>query len=336
MRWVLLICFICCGCSLSSKKVQEFRGIAMTIPYHIIVSAPANPSLESLIQTTFAEIDATYNYWNPDSELSSLNRWKSQKPFQCSEQLWSLLQWCDRFVLYSNALFDPTIAPLQRAWRESLEKNTIPSRKSLQALQKKLGWEQLLFLNNRKIIKKNPLTTLDLGGIAKGYAVDLLVERLSTLCSSLYVEWGGEIRVQGNHPEGRPWKIGIRDPVQPKKIVTTIELTDAAIATSGNYLQYWEIEENGKQKKLSHIMNTQTQKPYEITSTKINSVTVQASSCLAADAIATILLMTENQKQATDLIAKKLQSTFPELRCWIFSSQQLQEEELSIRTRYKK
>ena len=138
--------------------------------------------------------------------------------------------------------------------------------------------------------KDHPLVALDLCGAVKGYAVDLLVEKLKKLnLKSLYVEWGGEIKTFGSHPHERAWKVAIFG------LDEKLELTNLACATSGNYLQNWQEGE----KTVTHIIDPFNNKPLEVTDTSIASVTVLAEDCLQADALATSLMLFPSKDEAT-------------------------------------
>ncbi len=147
--------------------------------------------------------------------------------------------------------------------------------------------------------KEKNETKLDLGGVAKGYGVDLILERLQENgFHNIYVEWGGEIRVAGRHPANRPWKIAILGGEE-------MELNDEAIATSGSYQQNWIIDGV----LYTHITDPKTQKP--LTNPPITSASVRTPTCMEADAIATALMLIPSIKKAEDWAAQK------ELAVWL-------------------
>jgi thiamine biosynthesis lipoprotein len=170
------------------------------------------------------------------------------------------------------------------------------------------------------IVKPDPRTGFDLGGIAKGHGVDLLVERLAQIgFTSVYVEWGGEIRTKGLHPDGRPWKIGIRHPHNANSVLQIIETKDAALATSGDYFQYWTITVNGEKKLFFHVFDLKAGRPLQATGSSLASVTIQQESCLAADAIAKTFLFASTKEEAIKIFTQCILPSFPTAKAWMFS-----------------
>jgi FAD:protein FMN transferase len=326
MKYFFTIIFLCFFSFLScskepSSKVIHLKGCAMHIPYHVILEGKGTKEAtllaEEAIHSLFAIIDSTYNRFNPLSELSRLNNWGNNEPFLCSEELWDMLQQCDHFVSLSDSRFDPTVLPLEKVWEKALDEGETPSSDMLEKIQDALGWEKLHFLEGHRVVKEHPLTALDLGALAKGHAVDLLVERLSSLgFPCIWVEWGGEVKTKGLHPEGRPWMAGILDPDAPfsEKPLEIIEVKDAALATSGDYLQCWTISSHGKEKKYFHIFDIKTMSP--LSPSSLASVTVLHESCLVADALATVILSTKGEEASS--LYERIQTNFPTARIWLF------------------
>jgi FAD:protein FMN transferase len=318
LRFSSLLSILLAGCFFHPHaKTLHFHGIAMTIPYHITVVNSDEETIQKTISETFCYIHAIFDKWNPDSEISLLNNWTLDEPFQCSQELWHLLVWSDFFHIISDGTFDPTINPLESLWIKALEKESVPSEKDLSELR--VGWEKIQLMEGQKVKKLYPEVQIDLGAIAKGYAVDLLVKRLETLhCQSIYVEWGGEIRVRGDHPENRPWRIGIFSP-EKRDAVKTIELENASLATSGDYFQYWDIALASQKRRFFHLFSAKDKRPLECTQDSISSVTVQHEECMIADAVASILLMAKNEEEAKRLFHTRIQPILPTLRYEAFS-----------------
>jgi thiamine biosynthesis lipoprotein len=239
MSCLLAVIVVCTGCT-KKKEELHLQGIAMTIPYHIIVEDGKSneENAKNIVIHTFEEVDSVFNKWNPESEISLLNQWSTSKPFKCSPELFSMLTQCERFFTVTQGRFDPTVEPLEQLWKTALDNGVLPQQEDIDALRPALGWERI-HLHNGTVIKEHPKTALDFGGVAKGHAVDLLVERLAKAgFTSVYVEWGGEIRTQGSHPDGRPWRVGIRHPHKENTVLQVLEVEDVALATSGDYHQY--------------------------------------------------------------------------------------------------
>lgn len=275
------------------EALTTYSGIAMTIPYRIMIASdlPAD-QIEQQIRRLFAEIDATFNNWNPNSEVSKLNTSPANTPIQLSDELFTMLQEVDRLYKISEGRFDPAILPLLTVWKHALNHNLYPSSELIQKAQAASGWDKFTLQDhwqNHCIIKQVSDASLDLCGIAKGHAVDNLIDffKKNNLYSA-YVEWGGEIRVLGKHPSGRPWRVFVScyEDTSPEHALKMLELEDSAVATSGDYLQNWRINNQS----VSHIIDPLKGGPVEFPSGYKSSVTVKATTCLESDAIATAIL----------------------------------------------
>ncbi|MGE3953788.1 MAG: FAD:protein FMN transferase [Parachlamydiales bacterium] len=241
----------------------------MTIPYQITLGEPCNEEeVKGIITATFAEIDGSVNNWNPFSEVSALNRLAPGERMELSPELAHFLEAVGEVVAETGGLFDPTIGKVQRLWRERLEGGCCPTQEELEALRDSVGWERL-HIEGLTAWKEGPIE-LDLGGIAKGYAVDLIAERLSAAGYTRYlVCWGGELR-----GEGRPWKIATPD--------GRLILESGALATSGDSEQYWETAEG----TYTHICHPQTLQAIKVECVG-RSTSARAPTCLRADGLAT-------------------------------------------------
>ncbi len=263
----------------------------MTMGYSILIgdSNPDMDQVESVVLSTFSEINAVFNNWNPESEISQLNKLPAGEKKPLSQPLAHFLRRINELVILTEGRFDPTIAPI----KESLLKGELyPDSHAI-------GWDKI-HIDGDLFWKEHNHTALDLGGAAKGHGVDLLFENLQEAgFKNIFVEWGGEIRASGSHPEKRPWKIAIRGS-------ETLELKERAIATSGSYLQKWTIDETS----YTHIIDPKTKKP--LSSPPITSASVLCESCFEADALATALMLFASQEEA-EMWAKA-----HNLKVWLF------------------
>jgi FAD:protein FMN transferase len=248
-------------------------------------------AIEALILNTFMEVHRIYNNWNPESEISQLNRLPAKQKVALSLELASFLAQVDRIVAQTEGRFDPTVDPLQRLWKGCLQAGRLPSQEEQEHYAQAIGWNKI-HLENGFFWKEHPLTAIDLGGIAKGYAVDLLCERLVHAgYPNVYVEWGGEIRTCGSRSQKEPWRVAIYRPPSLTPF-PPIELKNSSIATSGSYVQNWEIE----QVCYTHIIDPRTQ--YPLHDAPISSATVIAPTCTEADALATALMLFPSKEEA--------------------------------------
>lgn len=327
MRLFLFLLFAAAltGCNSAPEgSTTHFSGNAMTIDYRITIAGALSHDQQQIIQGivsgTFAEINTVYNKWNPNSEISRLNKLKAGEVSPISAQLEAFLHQVDEIVQISKGRFDPTIEPLQQLWKQKLALGSIPSDAEIQNVMPAVGWHKIHF-NHGQFSKDHDLTSLDLGGIAKGLCVDLLVERLNRAgYPDLFVEWGGEIRASGQHPDKRPWHIFISrfGDTNPDNAIAHIDLHDQAIATSGDYLQNWRIERDGKTIIYFHILNPLTGYPLVATADSIASASVVAPTCVLADGLATVAMLFATPAEA-HAWAAEVQAKHPQASFWIAS-----------------
>lgn len=276
--------------------------------------------VQQIIDATFDEVNSIYNKWNPNSELSKLNLAKAHTQVKLSKELENLLTLTSEMVTLSNGKFDPTIEPLQKLWKKALSKGTIPSDAAIEKKLTLVGFDNI-HIKNGFFSKDHESLSLDLGGIAKGFAVDLLVTRLNAAgYLNVFVEWGGEIKATGIHPEFRPWHIFIArlHDKNPDNAIATLDLHSQAIATSGDYLQNWTIKKDNKLKTYFHVFDKNSGKPRKIKHSSIGSASVIANSCMVADAIATALMLFDNKEEALKWV-EEVKMIYPEIVVYLFT-----------------
>lgn len=319
MQLVILFLLAVAGCGRASPvQTTEFSGNAMTIDYRVVVGSALSQEQQKqvahVIEESFQQIDAIYNKWNPKSELSQLNQLTSNTPQKLSPSLHEFLKFTGTIVALSDGRFDPTVETVQGIWKKHLEKGIMPPEKELQRLKEAAGWGKIHY-EDGIFIKDHDETKLDLGGIAKGYAVDLIVENLGKEgYKNLYVEWGGEIRTLGKHPQNRPWKVFISrlEDTDPSHAIAIVELADEAMATSGDYLQKWQVQDV----EYFHVINPLTMAPLVITKESIGSASVTAKTCAFADGLATAAVTFPDKKTAS-MWLESISMKYPEVRYWL-------------------
>lgn len=255
----------------------------MEMPYHIQIgkslSIKQQRRVQAVIDSSFTFIHQCFDHWNPKSELSLLNQLPPFATKKLSPKLLQLFQIANSMVEMSESRYNPTLGTIISVWKKS---SVFLDKENLDSTQEALQWTNISTQNG--IFCKSRNIELDFDGIAKGLGIDLLLERLHSLgYANIYVEWAGDIAVCGNHPSGRHWQVAVRNPLSQMPDSEIIPLSNCAIATSGDYEQYMEIDN----KKYCHIMDPKSLRPIEITEKSIASVTVTAPSCAVADGLAT-------------------------------------------------
>ena len=272
--------------------ISEIAGPIMGTSYHIKVVLPSNQqSLDNLsegVSETLKRIDHLMSTYKPNSEISRFNRLPPNKWFEVSKETYEVISLGQLISKNSKGFYDMTVGPLVNSWGfgPSGKPVKIPDGDQLQTLLDRVGFAHLKLDENTSSIMKDADVYLDLSSIAKGYAVDAVASYLQENGVQGYlVEVGGEIRAQGEKPNGKVWRLAIESPtVGQRSVHKVIDLTNAGLATSGDYRNYYE--EEGV--RYSHTINPFTGKPVQH---KLTSVSVIRPSSAEADAMATMFMV---------------------------------------------
>jgi thiamine biosynthesis lipoprotein len=222
--------------------------------------------------------------YRADSELTRLNASAAAGPVAVSEPLWEVITAALDLSRRSGGAFDATYSPLRDLWRSAAANGELPSESALAEARARVGWRKVVTDPAKRTVHfEAGGMKLDLGGLAKGYALDLAAAaiRRNGLNAGI-VDLGGDLRVVGSAEEGRPWTVGIRDALKAADktaIRGRLRLADVAVATSGNYERYFLVDG----RKFSHIIDPATGRPAE----EVVSATVIAPTGMAADGLAT-------------------------------------------------
>ncbi len=236
-------------------------------------------------------LERRYSRYLPDSILSKINASAGQPGISVDAETTALLDYAQACYQQSDGLFDVTSGVLRNVW--DFKSDNLPEQQDVEAVQKLIGWDRLNWTPPRITLPVSGME-LDFGGIVKEYAAD----GCANLCRSLgiksgMVNMGGDIHVIGPHPDGSPWIIGIQDPGDPDSVITSIELKQGGLASSGDYQRSMVIDD----KRYSHILNPKTGWPVQ----GLRAVSVIAPHCLIAGSTSTIaMLKGEEGKQWLD------------------------------------
>ncbi len=256
----------------------------------VVVVAKDTDTARRCIENAFTEIDRVdelMSDYKSDSEISLVNTNAAEKAVKVSKSTFEILQRSVKFSRLTDGAFDITVGPLVDLFRLAKESQIAPGQEEIEKAKSKVGYEKLILDRKNKTVQFTiEGMRLDLGGIAKGYAIDKAIEAIQEAGAiGAMVDIGGDIRCFGVPAKGKDrWLIGLQDPNLPRdtpgpSLVLTLRIADGAIATSGDYQQFVLIEG----KKYSHIIDRQTG-----TSTEgLSSVTIIADNATNADALAT-------------------------------------------------
>jgi thiamine biosynthesis lipoprotein len=217
-----------------------------------------------------------------------LNGHPAATPLPLSRSLFDVLAVGQQVAELSGGAFDVSVAPLVLAWGFGPEKRqVVPGPEQVRAGRTAVDFRTLrLDPATRTAVKARAALQADLGGIAKGYGVDLAARALEASGIENYmVEVGGEVRTRGRNAKGQAWRIGIEEPdAVPQKARLVVPLSGRSMATSGDYRIFFEL--HGR--RYSHEIDPRTAEPI---AHGLASVTVIADDCVRADALATALIV---------------------------------------------
>ncbi|MGE4357638.1 MAG: FAD:protein FMN transferase [Candidatus Omnitrophota bacterium] len=246
------------------------------------------------LEKAFNEIrnlEKILSFFHPESEVTLINRAQG-KPVKVRKETFEVVKKAKEISQKTDGAFDITVAPLLEIWGfYDREKRVSPSSELVKKTLSSIGEDKIILSEDKGTITlNNPATKIDLGGIAKGYIVDRAIISLQNDgIKNALVNIGGDIFVLGEKNFRNPWQVGIQDPEDKEKIILTLRLKNKAIATSGQYENF----RGFSGKKLGHIIDPRTGYPVE---NEILSVTVVASDCLTADALATAIFVLGKEK----------------------------------------
>jgi len=305
---LLLAALACVGCEPADQPdVLRITGVTMGTQYVVKIAHPpqgmAPAELRRVINGRLEQLNAVFSTYDPSSELSLFNEQQSVQWVDISRELAAVLSEAVLAGRQSGGAFDPTVGPVVNLWsfgprleQPGHEKTyEVPSDEAIAAARRQSGLEQLEVQSDPPAARKKvPELYVDLSGIAKGYAVDELSRMLAEMgMENHMIDIGGEVKAVGSRPDGQPWRIGIEVPrpsaetdlpAMPRVAYRVIELTDTAMATSGNYRNFF----TSGGERYGHIIDPRTGRPAK---TGVVSATVIDPSCMRADAMATAMMV---------------------------------------------
>jgi thiamine biosynthesis lipoprotein len=287
-------CFVLllAGCDQSRAQV-EISGATMGTQYHVTIARPAGDfdidAVQREIDAELQRINAQMSTYLPDSEISKFNSQNELDWFGVSPEFAAVVKRARRFSEKTDGAFDVTVGSLVNRWNFGPHKASLemPSEAEVARLKQTVGIRLIDVRDEPPALRKRrPEIQIDLSAIAKGFAVDRIAQLLESHgLKNFMAEIGGEICVRGANVHGTAWTIGIEKPVADERVVQrVVHLRDAALATSGDYRNFIEIDE----RRYSHIIDPRTGYPVEH---RLASVSVVADDCLSADAWATALMV---------------------------------------------
>ncbi len=284
----LFLIFFICGCGEKEyNRVEFLMDTVVEIKVCHRNKAKAQEAIDSAMEEV-RRVEQKMSRFLPDSEVSRINNETSSGSVEStqltgggiriSDELFSLLEKAVRLSELTRGCFDVTIYPLVKIWNIEGENPAVPAKKEIQERLQLVGSANMALKNSSVRFAKKGMG-IDLGAIAKGYAVDAAIRVLKEKnVESAMVNAGGDIYVLGRK-QGKPWRIGIRHPRKGGEILGIVELEDKAIVTSGDYERFFFSEGE----RYHHILDPKTGYPAD----ECQSVTIVAKETTFADGLAT-------------------------------------------------
>jgi len=279
------------SCSSPQKEIVSIKGNTMGTTYNVKFLPITNNPIEIeenyiIIEKILKDINQQMSTYIPSSEISTFNQLQSTDWFKISEDFSNVLKKSFNYYEMSDGHYDITVMPLVNLWGFGPEIfESPPTQALIDSVMIFIG-QDLIELENQKIRKKDPRVQIDLSSIAKGYAVDKIFNTLNKY-EDLFIEIGGEIRTRSKNKD---WKIGINTPSITNfenDIELVITLNNLSIATSGNYRNFYIIDD----KFYHHEINPKTGYPI---SSNLGSISIISDkSCLDADGLSTMFYTIE-------------------------------------------
>ena len=230
-------------------------------------------------------IEKKYSRFLDNSVVSSINKAAGIRWVTLDEETESLLNYADKLYEISDGLFDITSGIFRKIWDFKL--GVLPKRSQIESILKLIGWSKV---ERAKLAIRLPLNgmEIDFGGFGKEYAVDRCVTLLAENgISHGFINLGGDLRIVGPKPDGEPWTMGVINPREPQSIIANIPITTGAMATSGDYEKFFDIDG----KRYCHVISPLTGYPVEFW----RSVTVIAPLAITAGTYTTIAMLKESE-----------------------------------------
>ncbi len=286
---------------------QQHKGMVFGTFYTITYQCDSN--LHGSIRQVLQQVDNSLSTFNKASIVSAINR--NERP-ALDDMFVQVYHTAMQVSAETDGDFDITVAPLVNVWGFGFKNDTTPTPAVIDSLRQYIGYRTLRIeqADGKKYLKKEHAETmLDFSAVAKGYGCDAVADLLRQRgVKNFMVEIGGEIVAEGTNSKQKPWKIGVSKPIDDtlntqQGIDTVLNITNKAMATSGNYRNFYY--KDGK--KYAHTIDPKTGCPVQHS---LLSATVLAPTCAMADAYATAFMVMGMEK------AKKVLDRHPELQVY--------------------
>ena len=277
--------FFLCGTFISFGQITHKRKLYMLgSPFEMTVVAKDTLQGNYFIDLAVAEVRRVENLisdWIPTTQISQVNKNAGINPVKVDKEVFNLVDRAIKVSHITSGAFDISYASMDKIWKFDGSMKEMPTQEAIKKSVSKIGYKNIILDSKKQtIFLKNEGMKLGLGGIGQGFIADKVKELLfSKGCISGIVNVSGDINAWGKQPDGKPWTVGIVNPLNKNKIFATFPLENSAVETSGSYEKF--VVFNGI--RYSHIIDPRTGYP----TNGVVSVSVFAKQTEIADALAT-------------------------------------------------
>lgn len=275
------------------NQVVKKRVALMGTVIEITAVAKRRVTAERAVSEALGEmqrIERVMSVFDPQSELSRINALAAERPVQTTEEVFSLLEKAVEVSRISEGAFDITVLPLMHLWGFMKKDGRVPAEEEISEILPQVNYRHLLLnRSERSVTFRWPGVGIDLGGIAKGHAVDRALSVMLNLdIEGALIKAGGDLCSVGTKEEGMPWVIGIQHPREKDQIIAALEIEKGAVSTSGDYERYFIVDG----KRYCHIIDPRTGHPVQ----GVAGATVLAPTAVEADGFSTAIFTLGSQK----------------------------------------
>lgn len=297
-RFSLFVLIVLSTMSCRNQQKQFFINEGLVYGTYYRITYEHYQDIEVDIKEAMAKVGTSLSTFDSLSVISRINR--NDSTVVADTYFTEVFTTAQQVSTHTGGAFDITVAPLVNAWGFGFDPQHERTAILIDSIKQWVGYNTIS-LQNGKILKQHPQTQLDASAIAKGYACDVVAQVLREAgIENFLVDIGGELVVKGHNKRNTDWQVGINKAIddatqQNQEIQQIISVTDVAIATSGNYRQFYY--ENNK--KIAHTIDPRTGYP---TNHSLLSTTVIAPTCMLADAYATAFMVMGNWEEIMKVV----------------------------------
>ena len=265
---------------------QKDEGAVFGTIYHLTYQSEQN--LQADVEAALQRVDSSLSMFYPQSLISRINRCEDVVADTLFRHVFTLAMQVSEAT---DGAFDITVAPLVNAWGFGFKSGALPDSAAIDSLRQLVDYRRVHLDADGRVHKDDPRIIMDCSAVAKGYGADVAADVLRQHgVENFMVEIGGEVVVSGRNPKGEAWHVGVNRPDDDPQSVsnaldTVLTLTDCAMATSGNYRNFYTTADG---RRVAHTIDPATGYPVQHT---ILSATVLAPTCAEADAFATSFMV---------------------------------------------